>query len=89
MGEAEPGSRWEAEWDKLKGQPQGRARAHDARPSRQPYRRPPALELESLKRRKLTDVREMDAYELSGWITEPPYGPPQLQFEGLQPPLFC
>ena len=42
--------------------PQRRAGAHDARPSHEPSRRSPALELDSLKRRILTDVREMDAY---------------------------
>ena len=27
--------------------------------------------------------------ELSGWIREPPYGPPQLQIGGPQPPLIA
>ena len=42
---------------------QGRPRAHDKRPPHEPNRRTPALELESLKRRNLTDVQEMDAYD--------------------------
>lgn len=42
---------------------QGCPRAHDARPSDAQDRRSLALELESLNRRDLTDVREMNAYE--------------------------
>ncbi len=58
--------------------PQRRARAHDARPSHEPTRQSPAVELDAKIRQHLTPVSRPDAYELSGWIREPSYGPPQL-----------
>jgi len=53
---------------------QRRAQTHDARPSDEPYRRSLALKMESLKRRKLADMREMGACEPQGeWIGKTSY----------------
>ncbi len=53
--------------------------SHDARPSHEPARRSPAVELDGNIRQLLTQVQRPDAYELSGWIREPPDGPPRDQ----------